>query len=157
MVNASECPLKTLTDEVGGENQINFIVMGFCELVRNDPNLQIVFKGMELERMVSMMTTLINMVFSYTSKQNIMPDETARSRIIMRNYTLFELGMRPAELKQLQDHFESALHDSWIEGSVFDQCVKRFEVLRVILEEEGLGVPYSNNDSKVRSLTARSA
>ena len=130
--------------------------MTFCELVRDDPSLQMVFKGMELEQLVDMMTKLIHMVFAYTCKEFV--DDNVRSRIIMRNYTLFELGMRPTELKKLQDHFESALHDSWVEGDLFDQCVKRFRDLRTILDEEGFNLPYGNsNRVTVVSLIARSA
>lgn len=80
------------------------------------------------------------MGFSYCSKASL-KDDDVRSRIILQNYTLFELGMNATEVKKLQDHFETALHDYWVEGQVLEQYQQRFADLRAIFVEESMHVP----------------
>ena len=156
MVDTIESPhLQTMIEKLGGRSSWKFLIMTMIELIRQDEILKLVFKGKEREDLVDMMTNLIKMTFSYHSKDN-MPEDNVRSRIIMRNYSLFELGLNSFQLKKLQAHFESALHNTWVEGDLFDQCVERFAELRRVFEEEALDVPYGCTRAAY-SLIARSA
>lgn len=140
----NDSPLKVLIEQVGGESQFSFLTEAYCESIQEDSDLQIVFKGIDSERLVELITNLLNIGFAYTSHDS-MVDDDIRSRIVLKNYTLFELGLNALQLKKLQGYFESALLEAWVEGEVFEQCSERFSDLRAIFEEESLNLPQADS------------
>ena len=102
MPAATESTLKSLIDQVGGENQFNFLIQAYCENIQDDEDLRMVLKGIETERLVELMTNLLNMSFAYSSEASL-NDEDVRSRIVLKNYTLFEAGFNSVQLRKLQD------------------------------------------------------
>ena len=154
---SNTCPWKSLIEQLGGESQVSFLIQAYCENIQEDPDLKMVFKRIETERLAELMTNLLHMGFAYSSHES-MVDDDVRSRIILKNYTLFQLEVDSDQLKKLQDHFESALHDSWVEEQVFEQCTERFADLRAIFEEESMNLPRSSTmGAECRVVSARSA
>lgn len=144
MTAATESPSKSLIEQIGGESQFDFLIQAYCERIQEDGTCfeASTLKGIDDERLVELMANLIQMCFAYSSTDKL-NDEDVRSRIILRNYTLFQVGLDSIELEALQYHFEAALHDAWVEGKVFEQCTGRFNSLRAIFEEESMDIPTS--------------
>lgn len=131
----SSTPLESLIDHVGGKSQFDFLVLTFCESIQRDGNFYSVLEGIEIEQLSELITNLLNTGLSY-SCNSIMVDDNIRSKIIKKNSSLVQVGLRSTQLKKLQHHFEAALCDSWVRGEVFKQCVERFSELLSIMEEE---------------------
>jgi len=123
----------SIVQQLGGENIFDFLLMTFCESIREDASLQTVLKGMKIKVLISIMRSVLHVAL----ERNTL-DEDARNRLVLQNYSLFELGMNTEHFQQLQAHFESALHECWVEDGLLHECIQRFGALRPIFEEEGL-------------------
>ena len=123
----------SVVQQLGGDNQFNFLIMTFCENIQEDSSLNDVFNGMDLETLTNLMCSLV-----HTALERNSFDEDARNRLVLKNYSLFELGMNSKHFERLQAHLESALRDSWVEDALMEKCIQRFVVLLPIFQEEGL-------------------
>mmetsp|Transcript_28075 Transcript_28075/g.68366 ORF Transcript_28075/g.68366 Transcript_28075/m.68366 type:complete len:160 (+) Transcript_28075:57-536(+) len=122
----------SLTEQLGGESQMNFLLMNFCQNIQEDTDLSMLFKQMDLDRLSDIMESLLKAGF----ESNIL-DEHARNSIVMKHYALFELGINTRHFKKVKVHFESALRDCWVEEELLQECTQRFGALQSIFEEEG--------------------
>lgn len=123
-----------ILERLGGESQYNFLIMTFCDSILEDSTLQGFFKGFDVEAMAALMKRFLSITFQ--SSSNIF-DEDVRGKIVLRNYDLFEMGLGSSHFERLQSHFEFALHDSWLDEEVVDECKQRFIDLRKVFEMEG--------------------
>lgn len=135
MHNGTESPLTALTEQLGGESQLNSFVMTYSASVLKDLDLEVAFKGMNAEELADHMTNLIKMIFGYTCKSS-MVNRSIRGQIVLRNYSIFELGLSRLQLRKLQVYFAAALKDSLIDGEVLDCCMDRFADLCKIVESD---------------------
>ncbi|CAJ1956759.1 unnamed protein product [Cylindrotheca closterium] len=122
-----------LIKKLGGESEMGFLLMNFCDSISEDADLQMVFGHMSMSRLSAIMSSLIKSAL----ESNFVVDGDARLRVIMKNYAVFELGINTKQFKKLKSHFETALQGSWIEESILEECTQRFAALRIIFEEEG--------------------
>ena len=130
----------SLIEQLGGMNQLDFLLISFCESIKNDTDLGILFNHMTVDQLSSTMGSLIIDAF----KANLF-DVKARNGIVMKNYALFELGMGRIDLQKIKAHFEHALRLCWIEETLIEECILRFEGLQSIFEGEGVELRHSAN------------
>ena len=148
-----------LLDEIGGEAQFDFVIMTFCELIQEDSSLGPLFKGIHVDTLVDLMKNLLDATLDIVSSHSAQ-NESTRNRIVMKNYAIFELGLNKSHFAKMKVHYESALHDAWVEDEVFSECMHRFEYLESILEEEGKDFEVAVVEAKkvaARILNARCA
>jgi len=148
-----------LIEKIGGGNQYNFLVTSFCENIQQDAELKDIFLSFDLELLADHMTALLDIVLAQSSDSEPL-DESARSKVVMNNFNLFEAGMNAMHFKKLRASFESALHDAWVEEDLIEQCNQRFAKLRSVFEEEGAAMEESviaKRVVEVRMMVARSA
>lgn len=154
----SGSPLTCLTEKLGGESQFKQFIETFCERALEDANLAMAFKGMDSEVLSGRMEHLIKMVFGYSYKSS-MVDEKIRGGIVLRNYSIFQLGMNAMQLEKLQAQFEASMVDSLVDGNAYRRCKDRFDDLRKMIEVQSHGIHQSNiafeNDA-ARIMMARS-
>ena len=129
---------KSTIDQLGGENQFDFLLMTLCENIHQDVSLRPVFQRMDVEFLSDIFRNLV-----HAALETSLFDENARNRLVLKNYALFELGINTKHFTKLEMHFESALHTCWVEGDLFDKCMLRFRALLPIFEEEGLELERS--------------
>lgn len=146
-VDLQACPLD-LTLELGGESQLDFLLLNFSAQIQEDTDLRTLFKHFELETLSVLMKRLIDAAF----ESNIL-NEDVRSRIVMKHYALFELGINTRHFKKIQAHFESALRDCWLDEKLLNECSMRFGALQSIFEEEGASL--RNTANVQRDLSAK--
>ena len=123
---------ESLTEMLGGESQLDFLLMTMCENMQDDEDLSFLFKAMDLESMQAVMKSLMTTAF----ERNIF-DDTVRNGLILKSFCLFERGFHMEHFQKLESHLESAMLDAWVEPKVLDDCKNRFSTLRSIFEEEG--------------------
>ncbi|KAL3942944.1 MAG: hypothetical protein SGBAC_002933 [Bacillariaceae sp.] len=132
-IHTQALPSKTgIIEKLGGESQMSFLLMNLSESISDDSDLQMIFDHMNMEELSAAMESLIKTAF----QSNLFSDD-ARNSLIMKNYAIFELGIQARHFKKLKSHFESALHDSWIEEAVLEECIQCFAALQSVFEEEG--------------------
>lgn len=155
---SSGSPRDELISQIGGANQYDFLILSFCEKIQDDHKLREVFFGCDQQALVNRMRSLLDEVFSLSKSR--CTDEDLRNEILLKNYSLLEMGVYANHFQSLQKHFEAALHESWIEDELFVQCKGRFEMLRGIIEEDDIdmkGSALAQRVVAVRILAARSA
>ncbi|CAJ1935480.1 unnamed protein product [Cylindrotheca closterium] len=86
----NSCPWQSLNEQLSGESQFKFPIQGYCENIPEDAELKMVFKRIETKRLAELMANLLQMGFVYSSHDSMIDDDV-RSRIILKNYTLFQL------------------------------------------------------------------
>ena len=123
-------------ERFGGESQYNFLIMTFCDSILEDAALQGYFQGFDVEAMATLMKQFLCITFQSSIRLDV-TDEDIRGKIVLRNYALFEMGLSEGHLEKLQSHFEFALHDSWLDEEVIDECKERFSDLRKVFQMEG--------------------
>ncbi|CAJ1926718.1 unnamed protein product [Cylindrotheca closterium] len=94
-------PWKSLNKRLSGESQFKFLIQGYCENIQEDAELKMVFKRIETKRLAKLMANLLQMGFVYSSHDSMIDDDV-RSRIILKNYTLFQLELDSDQLKNCQ-------------------------------------------------------
>ena len=122
-------------ERIGGESQYDFLIMTFCDSILEDAALQGFFQNFEMEAMAALMKRFLGITFQSSARLDV-TDEDVRGKIVLRNYALFEMGLSQTHFEQLQSHFEFALHDSWLEEEVMNECKGRFNDLRKVFEME---------------------
>jgi hypothetical protein len=69
-----------------------------------------------------------------------LPDDVdARTRLALRHYKLFDMGLNQTHLDVVGSHFVDALEDSWVEQDVIDdvmRCLGSFRFIHTITHEE---------------------
>lgn len=126
-------PKTSLIQDIGGDSQLNFIILNFCEFIRDDADLKVVSEQIPAERLTHVMKTLL-----FSAFQKKVFDSTARNSVIIKNYALFELGINPGSFLKLTEHFETALRTGWLEEALVQECLLRFSALQSIFEEQGI-------------------
>ncbi|CAJ1956739.1 unnamed protein product [Cylindrotheca closterium] len=124
----------SLIEKLGEESEMSFLLLNFCDSIKEDDDLQMVFGHMSMKRLSNVIGNLIK-----SALESNLDDTDARLRVIMKNYAIFELGIKTTQFTKLKSHFETALQASWIKEDVLDECTQRFAALRVVFEEEGKG------------------
>ena len=148
-----------LIEKMGGENQYNFLITSFCENIQQDAGLKDIFLTFDLELLAERMTSLLNIVLAQSSDSYDL-DQSAYNKVIISSFSLFEAGMNGSHFKKLQENFEAALHDAWVEEDLIEQCNRRFAKLQRVIEEEGAAMEQSEVAKRlveVQILAARSA
>lgn len=144
--------------QIGGQNQYNFLIESLCERIQREVGLKDLFKSFDLESLAERMTALLDIVLEQSTDEPL--DESARNKVVMNNFSLFEAGMNAGHLKQLQANFESGLHDVWAEENLIEQCNQKFAKFEPVFEEEGADMEQSilvGRVVEVRMMVARSA
>ena len=121
-----------LIEQLGGKAQLDFLLINFCESIKEDTNLRTLFNHINVGQLSTIMGDLIKAAF----ETNIF-DSKARNGVVMKNYALFELGIDSGNFQKIKDHFECALHSCWIEEGLIEDSILRFGALQSIFESEG--------------------
>ena len=136
----NQCDLSTkvgFLQEAVGETDYDFLMLAFCESILEDEYLQFFFRDFDVEVMAALMKRFLNITFQPSSRVEIdIFDEDTRGKIVLKNYTLFEMGLNEQQLEQLQSHFELALRGEWLDEELVDECNERFDDLRKFYEME---------------------
>eukprot|EP00980_Cylindrotheca_fusiformis_P031565 scaffold26562_cov103-Cylindrotheca_fusiformis.AAC.1 len=120
-----------LFSRLGGTTGLDFLTISYCERIQDDPRLRSLFGKMKLNDLMALQKELI-MIALLKPNANI---ANLKSRIVLRHYRLFELGMNETFFDILVNHFSGALHDSWQSREVVTLCVKYLVELRPIFQE----------------------
>ncbi|CAJ1949935.1 unnamed protein product [Cylindrotheca closterium] len=134
--------------DVVGDSQYDFLIMTFCDSIFEDSDLKFFFQGFDVEVMAALMKRLLNITFQSSSRIDIF-DEDTRSKIVLRNYALFEMGLNEKQFEKLESHFEFALRDAWLDAELVDECKQRFSDLRKVFQMEGKEFEHAATANRV--------
>lgn len=139
---------QNLIEQLGGKSQLDFVLINFCESVKEDSELRVMFNHMNSKQFCSAMSSLVTTAF----ETNVF-DDKERNGVVMKHYTLFELGISSNNFQTIKDHFECALRSCWIGEELIESCTQRFGALQSIFEAEG--APLRNTANAHRALASR--
>ena len=128
-----------LTEQLGG-SQLDFLLLTFCEIIKEDSELRVLFSHMTFDQLYSTMRNLVMAAF----KTDLF-DAKARNGVVIRNYALFELGINSSDFQKIKAHFEHALRMSWVEEQLLKECSRCFGALQSIIEGEGAALRHTAN------------
>eukprot|EP00980_Cylindrotheca_fusiformis_P012357 scaffold3033_cov91-Cylindrotheca_fusiformis.AAC.3 len=127
-----------IIERIGGEHQFDYLILTFAQNIKEDNRLMHnIFQQYDIDELARVQKRLLQTAFLH-SKGHLTGDET-RNRVVLHNYALFEKGLNETYFDILQNHFVSALHESWIENDAFHLCDASFEALRRIFQESSFG------------------
>lgn len=116
---------------LGGEDQFQFVVISFCERIKNDRSLKKCYKDLDMKKLIELQKDMI-----LASFLDITPNEfqTLRSKLILRYHLIFqEEGFPDDHFDALEENFVGAMRDAWVDEDVLELCRGFFTVLRSIL------------------------
>eukprot|EP00980_Cylindrotheca_fusiformis_P030343 scaffold24669_cov98-Cylindrotheca_fusiformis.AAC.1 len=125
-----------LFTRLGGTNAFDFLIICHCERIQNDPTLYSLFGEMKLSDLMALQKELITVALLKPSS-NI---SALKSRMVLRHYRLFELGLNETHFDMVVKHFSGALYDSWQSDEVVELCVRYLVELRHIFQENGMAM-----------------
>eukprot|EP00980_Cylindrotheca_fusiformis_P013066 scaffold3273_cov148-Cylindrotheca_fusiformis.AAC.1 len=125
---------QNLIEQLGGKSQYEFINLAFCENILEDERLSSIYEDYDMDSLADLQRNFLDISFQ---PNHALTDRTARNRIVLQSYALFEKGLRAHHFDRLRKHFLSALRESWVEDDLLDLCEKRFSKLRCIFDNEG--------------------
>ena len=121
-----------LIQRLGGDIQLQHLLMEFVEHIIEDTDLHIVSKQVSTKRLTSLMKSLILAAF----ESNVI-DEGVQNSAVMKNYTLLEMGVNASHLEKMKAHLETALRNCWVEEELAEECSLCFGSLKTNLQNKG--------------------
>merc|ERR1712232_182605 len=128
----SESDDDKIVQRLGGEANLDYIIMSYCERILDDEMLTDIFGHFETKSLLVVIKELLLTAFAGPNSkyQNLHP------RASLRHESLIEIGMNEFHFDILQSHFLDALRENWVEDNLIQSCGSNFARLRCIFEEE---------------------
>ncbi|KAL3935585.1 MAG: hypothetical protein SGBAC_008924 [Bacillariaceae sp.] len=133
LVNYEESKFKNnIVQKLGGEDHFQFLVISFCERIRNDPLLKRSYKGLDEKGLIELQKDMI-----LTSFLDVSPSEyqILRSKLFLRHHVIFQEGVPEKHYEALEENFVCAMRDVWVDEEVLELCKTHFGVIRSFLED----------------------
>jgi truncated hemoglobin YjbI len=112
-----------LIAKIGGQVQFDFLIMDYCETIQEDPCLQRFFGTCELNSLITLQTEMLNAAFLDVSEEEA---EGLRTHLALKHYRLFEMGFNERHFDVLEEHFQEAMRDCWIQDDVMEVLKKDY-------------------------------
>ncbi|KAL3937548.1 MAG: hypothetical protein SGBAC_007372 [Bacillariaceae sp.] len=122
-----------IVHKLGGEDQFQFLVISFCERIRNDRLLKKSYKGLDEKGLIDLQKNMI-----LTSFLDVSPSEyeTLRSKLLLRHHAIFQAGVQKKHYEALEENFVCAMRDAWVDEEVLELCKTLFgTTIRSFLED----------------------
>ncbi|CAJ1939063.1 unnamed protein product [Cylindrotheca closterium] len=134
LIDFEECKFKNnIVQKLGGEDQFQFLVISFCERIRNDRLLKKCYKNLDDKSLIDLQKDMI-----LTSFVDVSPAEyeILRSKLILRHHLTFQEGRLPQkQYEALEKNFEDAMRDVWVEEEVLELCRGYFGAIESVLKD----------------------
>ncbi|CAJ1939277.1 unnamed protein product [Cylindrotheca closterium] len=121
-----------IVEKIGGQSQFDFVVITYCESIRDDYSLNSFFAHLELDGLIGLQKELLNAAFMDTSSQ------AAQATIVglaVKYPLLWQQVMEETNFEQLKAHFVMALRSCWAEEAAVEMAEKHFDGLRLLFQQ----------------------
>jgi len=132
-INVEESKFKdSIVQKLGGEDQFQFLVISFCERIRNDRLLKKSYKGLDEKSLIALQKDML-----LTSFLDVSPSEyqLLRNKLLLRYHVIFQDGVPEKHYEALEDNFCSAMRDVWVDEETLQLCKTYFGAIRSFLED----------------------
>jgi truncated hemoglobin YjbI len=123
-----------LIAKIGGQSQFDFLIIDYCETIREDPFLQCFFGNFDLHSLITLQTEMLDTAFLDVSEVEAVG---LRNHLALRHYRLFEMGFNEQHFDVLEEHFQEAMRDCWVEDDIMEALKKDYNELRPIFRKNG--------------------
>ncbi|CAJ1939065.1 unnamed protein product [Cylindrotheca closterium] len=134
LVNFDKSKFKDdVVQKLGGEDQFQFLVISFCERIREDRLLKKCYKKLDDKSLLDLQKDMI-----LTSFVDVLPAEyqTLRAKLILRHHLIFKEGGFPKhQYEALEKNFEDAMREVWVGQEVLELCKVYFGAVESILKD----------------------
>lgn len=121
-----------IVKKLGGEDQFQFVVISFCERIRNDGLLKKCYKSLDEKGLIELHRDMILTCFLDVSPSEY---QTLRSKLMLRYHLIFQECMREPHFEALERNFVNAMRDCWVDEPVLEQCKGYFGTMRSVLKD----------------------
>ncbi|CAJ1939275.1 unnamed protein product [Cylindrotheca closterium] len=125
-----------IIDDVGGQSVFNFVVMNYCESIREDPTIKHFFAKVDLKGLIVLQTDILKVAFMDASPQET---EAAMGRLAV-NYQIGQLGLNETHFEAMKAHFLLALRHSWVEESLVQMIDTQYNILLPLFQQSSKSV-----------------
>ena len=136
LFSLERCALKhDIVEKLGGEAQLHFLIIAFCERIRDDRWLKILYECLDEEGLLELQKDMVLICFMNLSASEY---KNLRSKLMLRLCLIFQEGecrYPEAHFEALESNFVSAMRDCWVDEAVLGQCKGYFGALRSVLED----------------------
>ncbi|KAL3937549.1 MAG: hypothetical protein SGBAC_007373 [Bacillariaceae sp.] len=133
-INVEESKFKdNIVQKLGGEDQLQFLIISFCERIRNDRLLKKVYRGLDEKSLIALQKNMI-----LTSFLDVSPSEyeLLRNKLLLRYHFIFQEGVPKKHYEALEENFVCAMRDAWVDEEVLELCKTLFGTsIRSFLED----------------------
>ena len=117
-----------LVQRFGGENNLHYIIMSYCDKILDDESLEQFFGDYEVDTLLRLEKEFLLAAFAGPNSKY----QDLHRRVSLRHQHLFEMGLNETHFDILQEHFMNALHENWVEENIIAVCRSNFAGLRYI-------------------------
>jgi truncated hemoglobin YjbI len=125
-----------LIAKIGGQSLFDFLIIDYCEIIQEDPFLQRFFT-FDLHSLIILQTEMLDAAFLDVSEVEA---EGLRNQLALKHYRLFEMGFNERHFDVLEEHFQEAMRDCWVEDDIMKALKKDYNELRPIFRKNGQGM-----------------
>lgn len=117
-----------LLERIGGTGIFDFLIISFSERIHDDPRLSRFYGNFSLDHLIAFQKELLMAaLLEHASEEDA---HNVLTRVTLRHYRLFELGLNEDHFDSLCHHFSCGLHDCWVPSDVAKDCETHFRSLR---------------------------
>lgn len=132
-------PRKTYDDDdivkrFGGENNLHYIIMTYCDKILEDKDLEPFFGNFEVESLIHLQKDFLLAAFAGPNSKY----QYLHRQVALHHRHLLENGMNEIQFDILQNHFMNALRENWVEDDIVAVCNSNFAGLRYIFTDAGI-------------------
>eukprot|EP00980_Cylindrotheca_fusiformis_P012248 scaffold2985_cov75-Cylindrotheca_fusiformis.AAC.1 len=121
---------------IGGSSKFTFLVLSYCERIKDDASLDKYYGKMQIDNLMTMQKEFLMAAFLDPASFNA--GDKIRSRVTLRHFRLFQRGLCEKHFDVLAQHFVDALFDCWLPQDVIELCFTGFQQMRTIFKENEL-------------------
>jgi hemoglobin len=112
---------------LGGKSDFDLIVMEFCGKIIADPELQPIYKDLDMDDLLTHQKEFLSLVFGERPE-----DMDSSGRIAIRHHDLFQKGLNETHYDKVVEHFEEALQECWVEQDVTDDLLRTLRQYKIL-------------------------
>lgn len=121
-----------IIEKIGGKSQFGYVVMSFCESIRDDASLNPFFAHLDLDGLMELQQEFLDAAFLVASQKEM---EATLGRLTVQHQLLWKMGMNETHFEQLKVHFMMALEECWADDELKQACEKHFNGLRPLFQQ----------------------
>ncbi|CAJ1939279.1 unnamed protein product [Cylindrotheca closterium] len=118
-----------IVEKIGGQSQFDFVIMTYCESIREDPRLGGFFAHLDLDGLILLQKEWLDAALIENSPEET---DTIIGRLAVKHKILWEKGMNETHFEQLKTHFIMALRDCWAGEELIQAAGKHFNNLLLL-------------------------